>query len=158
MRVPAFAALIVLLDQLTKYVVAIRLKPIATHAVIPDFFNLSYVENQGAAWGMLAGRQLFLIAFSVITLGFLIWKRRQLFMHLWGSTLTMSLLFGGVIGNLIDRVRLNYVIDFLDFHWRQAYHFPSFNVADASICCGVFLFIATQWHYDKIKQASGVER
>ena len=152
MRVPAFAALIVLLDQFTKYAVFLHVKPIASYAVIPGFFNLSYVENQGAAWGMLAGRQLFLIAFSVVTLGFLIWIRRQLFEPLWGSALTMSLLFGGVVGNLIDRVRLNYVIDFLDFHWRQAYHFPSFNIADASICCGVFLFIATQWYQDRKRE------
>jgi len=153
MRVPALAALIVLADQLTKYAVVTHLKPVASRVVLPGLFNLSYVENQGAAWGMLAGRQFFLIAFSLITLGFLIWKRRQLFTPLWGSPLTMSLLFGGVLGNLIDRVRLNYVVDFLDFHWGQA-HFPSFNIADASICCGVFLFIVTQWHHDKKNPAT----
>ena len=148
MRVPALAALIVLLDQLTKYAVVAYLKPVSSRVVLTGFFNLSYVENQGAAWGMLAGRQFFLIAFSLATLGFLIWKRRQLFSPLWGGTLTMSLIFGGVIGNLIDRVRLNYVVDFLDFHWGPS-HFPAFNVADASICCGVFLFIATQWYHDR---------
>ena len=155
MRVPALAALIVLLDQFTKYAVITHLKPVASRVVLPGFFNLSYVENQGAAWGMLAGRQLFLIVFSFITLGFLVWKRRQLFEPLWGSSLTMSLLFGGVIGNLIDRIRLNYVVDFLDFHWGQS-HFPSFNVADASICCGVFLFILTQWLHDRKKEELGV--
>jgi len=148
MRVPALAALIVLLDQLTKYAVVVHLKPVSTRAVVPGFFNLSYVENRGAAWGMLAGQQIFLIAFSVLTLGFLVWKRKQLFAPLWGGTLTMTLIFGGILGNLIDRVRLNYVIDFLDFFWGQS-HFPAFNVADASICCGVFLFIITQWHHDR---------
>ena len=155
MRVPALAALIVLLDQLTKYAVVTHLKPVASRVVLPGFFNLSYVENQGAAWGMLAGRQFFLIAFSFVTLGFLIWKRRQLFAPLWGGTLTMSLLFGGIIGNLVDRVRLNHVVDFLDFHWGPS-HFPSFNVADASICCGVFLFIVTQWYHDRKKDDLGV--
>jgi len=154
MRVPACAALIVALDQLTKFLAVQYLKPAVSRVVIPDLFNLSYVENRGAAWGMLAGRQVFLIAFSVLTLGFLLWKRKPLFEPLWGHTLTMSLLFGGVIGNLIDRVRINYVIDFLDFHWRNS-HFPSFNVADASICCGVFLFIITQWLHDKKKENSG---
>lgn len=151
MRVLLPAALIVAADQLTKLLAVTRLKPVGSVAVIPDFFNLSYVENPGAAWGMLAGRQFFLIAFSLITLGFLLWKRKQLFQSLWGGTLTLSLITGGVIGNLIDRIRLTYVIDFLDFHWYAA-HFPAFNIADASICCGVFLFIATQWHHDR-KQA-----
>ena len=148
MRVPLFAALLTGVDQLTKYWAVTHLRPTGSVSVIPGFFNLSYVENQGAAWGMFAGHQVFLIAFSLITLGFLLWKRRQLFRPLWGSTLTMTLLFGGVIGNLIDRIRVNYVIDFLDFHWQTA-HFPAFNVADASICCGVFLFIVTQWHHDR---------
>ena len=155
MRVPAFADLIILLDQSTKYLATTHLKPAVSRVIVPDFFNLSYVENQGAAWGMLAGRQIFLIAFSLVTLGFLVYKRNQLFAPLWGSTLTMSLLFGGVLGNLIDRVRLNYVIDFLDFHWRHS-HFPAFNVADASICCGVFLFIVTQWYHDRKKEELGV--
>jgi len=142
MRVPLLAAAIVAVDQLTKALAVVWLKPRGSVCVIPGFFHLSYVENRGAAWGMLAGMQVFLIAFSVLTLGFLVWKRRQLFGPLWGRTATMSLLFGGVIGNLIDRARLSYVIDFLDFFWQQ-HHFPAFNVADASICCGVFLYIAT---------------
>jgi len=154
MRVPLFAVLLVAADQLTKYWAVSRLKPVGSVTVLSGFFNLSYVENQGAAWGMLAGQQVFLIAFSLLTLGFLVWRRRQLFAPLWGSTLTMTLLFGGVVGNLIDRVRLSHVIDFLDFHWRGA-HFPAFNVADASICCGVFLFIVTQWHHDRKRGVAG---
>ena len=151
MRVPLLAALVIVVDQLAKYWAVSRLRPTGPVSVIPGYFDLCYVENQGAAWGMFAGHQVFLIAFSLITLVFLLWKRRQLFQPLWGSTLTMALLFGGITGNLIDRIRVNYVIDFLDFHW-QAAHFPAFNVADASICCGVFLFIATQWHHER-KQA-----
>lgn len=153
MRVPLFAVLLVAADQLAKYWAVSRLRPVGSIAVLPGFFNLSYVENRGAAWGMLAGQQVFLIAFSLLTLGFLVWKRRQLFAPLWGSTLTMSLLFGGVVGNLIDRVRLNHVIDFLDFHWQDA-HFPAFNIADASICCGVFLFIVTQWLHDRTREVT----
>ena len=155
MRVPLFAALIVAADQLTKLLAVTRLKALGSQAVIPGFFNLSYVENRGAAWGMLAGQQVFLIAFSLITLGFLIWKRKHLFEGLWGGTITLSLITGGVLGNLIDRIRLTYVIDFLDFHWHAS-HFPAFNIADACICCGVFLFIATQWLHDRKKEALGV--
>jgi signal peptidase II len=154
MRVPLFAAAIVALDQLTKALAVAHLKPRGSVSVIPGLFHLSYVENPGAAWGMLAGKQVFLVAFSLVTLGFLVWKRRQLFGSLWGATATMALLFGGVIGNLLDRVRLNHVIDFLDFFWRQS-HFPAFNVADASICCGVFLYIVTQWHHDRKNGVTG---
>ncbi|MEI7898688.1 MAG: signal peptidase II [bacterium] len=153
MRVPLLAALIVAADQLTKFLAVTRLKPLGTYIVLPGFFNLSYVENKGAAWGMLAGQHLFLILFSLITLGFLLWKRKALFANLWGGTVTLALIMGGVLGNLIDRTRLTYVIDFLDFHWHAA-HFPAFNIADASICCGVFLFIATQWQHDKKTQTS----
>ena len=152
MRVPLFAALLVAADQLTKHLAVAQLKPIGSRVVVPGFFSLSYVENRGAAWGMLAGQQFFLIAFSCLTLGFLVWKRKQLFHSLWGSTATLTLLIGGVIGNLIDRIRLNYVVDFLDFYWGST-HFPAFNIADSAICCGVFLFIATQWHHDSQKDA-----
>ena len=67
--------------------------------------------------------------------------------------ITLSLITGGVLGNLIDRARLAYVIDFLDFHWHAS-HFPAFNIADASICCGVFLFIVTQWHHDRKREVT----
>jgi signal peptidase II len=56
--------------------------------------------------------------------------------------LTMGFLVGGIVGNLIDRIRLSYVIDFVHLHWGDRYHFPSFNVADAAICTGVFLYMA----------------
>ncbi len=148
MRIPLFVALLVAADQLAKHWAVTCLKQAGSIPVVPGFFSLSYVENRGAAWGMLSGQQIFLIAFSLFTLAFLVWKRKQLFGPLWGGALTLTLILGGILGNLIDRVRLNYVVDFLDFFWGQA-HFPAFNIADASICCGVFLFIATQWHHDK---------
>ncbi|HRR34998.1 MAG TPA: signal peptidase II [Kiritimatiellia bacterium] len=148
MRVPFFVVLLTAADQLTKHWAVTRLKPVGSVPVVPGFFSLTYVENQGAAWGMLAGRQLFLIGFSLFTLAFLFWRRRQLFAPLWGGRLTFTLLTGGILGNLIDRIRLNYVVDFLDFFWGR-HHFPAFNVADSAICCGVFLFILTQWHHDR---------
>ncbi len=148
MRVTLLVTLFVLADQLTKGWAVARLKTLYSFEVLPGFFNLSYVENQGAAWGMLAGQQLFLILFSLLTLGFLLWRRNQIFRPLWGGFMTLSLLLGGITGNLIDRIRLGHVIDFLDFHWHGA-HFPAFNLADSAICCGVFLFVITQWLHDK---------
>jgi signal peptidase II len=155
MRIPWLAAVVVAVDQLTKHWAVTCLKPVGTISVVPGLFSLSYVENPGAAWGMLAGKNLFLVIFSLVTLGFLFWKRRELFGSLWCGSLTLSLIAAGVVGNLIDRVRLNFVIDFLDFFWGRS-HFPAFNVADSAICVGVFLYIATQWHHDKMKENLGV--
>ncbi|MDD2456522.1 MAG: signal peptidase II [Kiritimatiellae bacterium] len=154
MRVALFTALLVVIDQATKHLAVTRLKPHGSVPVINGLFNLSYVENSGAAWGMLAGRQYLLVSFSIVTLAFLVWRRRHLFDHLRLAPLTMTLICGGIVGNLIDRIRHAYVIDFLDFHWHGA-HFPAFNVADAAICCGVFLFMATQWHHDLRKGGGG---
>jgi len=139
---------VVLSDQASKYLAVTRLKPAGPSPVIPGLFNLCYVENRGAAWGMMAGRQVFLIAFSVVVFAFLLWKRRQIFGHLPGGRLMLAVLAGGIIGNLIDRIRLGYVIDFLDFHWGPS-HFPAFNIADAAICCSAFALVIAQWLSDR---------
>jgi signal peptidase II len=148
MRIPISVPLLVAADQLAKHWAVARLKPAGSIPVIPGFFSLTYVENPGAAWGMLAEKQVFLIAFSFVTLGFLVWRRRQLFGPLWCGRTTAALLFGGILGNLIDRIRLSRVVDYLDFYWGR-HHFPAFNIADSAICCGVFLFILTQWLHDR---------
>lgn len=148
MRVTLFTALLVGIDQLTKYLAVQYLQPLHSVEILPGLFNLTYVENSGAAWGILAGRQLLLISFSLLTLGFFVWRRHVLFGSLYCKNLIMVLIFGGVIGNLIDRVMHAYVIDFLDFYWRGS-HFPAFNVADSAICCGVFGYILSQWLYER---------
>lgn len=154
LRVLFFATLLVAADQVAKLWAATKLKALGTIVVVPNFFSFTYVENQGAAWGMLAGRQTFLIGFSLLTLGYLVWRRRALFGHLWGGRVTQVLLVGGIVGNLIDRVRQAYVVDYLDFFWGST-HFPAFNVADAAICCGVTLFVVSQWCYDRKTRLEG---
>ncbi|MCL1921624.1 MAG: signal peptidase II [Kiritimatiellaeota bacterium] len=144
-RVPwLLTAAIVLADQAAKHLAAAHLKPSGYIPVIPGLFGLCYVENPGAAWGMLAGRQVFLIAFSAAVFAVFLWKWRQMFGGLRGGHLILAALSGGILGNLIDRIRLGYVIDFLDFHWRRS-HFPAFNVADSAICCSVIALIIMQW-------------
>ncbi|MBP5227848.1 MAG: signal peptidase II [Kiritimatiellae bacterium] len=135
--------LIIAIDQLTKWLAVAYVRPVSSIPVIPECFSLSYVENMGAAWGMFAGRQLFLILFTFLTLGWLIWQRKKLFDDLPGAGIMQGLLFGGIIGNLIDRIFhgplfAGRVIDFLDFYWKHS-HFPAFNVADSAIFCGVTL-------------------
>ena len=109
-----------------------------------SWLNIAYVRNQGAAWGMFQGAQLWLALFGVVAvvLCILFWK------HLFGTgrlaLLLGGMLTGGIVGNIIDRFRLGYVVDFIDVHWAQA-HFPCFNVADSAICVAVFLLVLLQW-------------
>ncbi len=140
-RFVAFLALVAnltLLDAVTKELAAGCLKGAAAVSVIPGFFDLAYVENRGCAWGLFQGQVWPLAVFGFVALAFLIWKRRSVF----GDALFVpSLLYAGIIGNLIDRVVRGYVIDMLDFHWRTAYHFPCFNLADTFISVAAGLMI-----------------
>ena len=134
--------LIIVLDQLTKYMIVERFRYGESIPVIAGFFSLTYIRNTGAAFGLLAhANPTFRIPFFVIVplvalvaIGFIFRKIPERDVKL--ST-ALSLVIGGAVGNLIDRVMLNYVVDFLDFHWRYEYHFPAFNVADMAICVGV---------------------
>ena len=96
--------------------------------------------NDGAAWGMLAGRQWLLMLVSAAMLAVLWWNRRELAAARL-SRVAAGLLAGGIAGNLVDRALRGRVVDFLDFHWLEAYHYPTFNVADVAICAGVGLLL-----------------
>lgn len=149
MRTLAVTTGLVLLDQITKWFVRLTFpRPGDGCTIITRLFDLRYVQNTGAAWGMLAGRQFFLIAFSLLALVALFGWYRRMFSHLPAGWLTLGLLSGGIIGNLIDRIWLGYVVDYLDFYLGTA-HFPVFNIADAAICTGVGLYILTQWLADR---------
>lgn len=136
---------VLLADQITKLIALRNLDPgyDGTISVIPGFFNLTLVFNQGAAWGILSGKILLLAAISAAMLVFLVWNGKELTQNRLGIVAT-GILAGGTAGNLIDRLLRGYVIDFLDFHWPWfggIYHFPAFNVADSAICIGFFLLM-----------------
>ena len=133
----AVVANLCLADAVTKELAAGLLKGAAAVSVIPDFFNLAYVENRGAAWGMFQGQVWSLAAFGVAALGFLVWKRRAVFGDAWVAP---CLMYAGIVGNLIDRIFRGFVIDMLDFHWGAS-HFPCFNLADTYICVAAGLLI-----------------
>lgn len=140
----AVAVLTVLLDQVTKVVIRQQFDVGGSLPVIPGFFNLCYVRNTGAAWGMFRDGNGWLAILSVsVLVAMLVWRRHFFPQGRWGGALC-GLLSGGIIGNLIDRVRLEYVVDFLDFHIKT-HHFPAFNVADSAICVSVFLYLI--WQY-----------
>ncbi|MCC7487853.1 MAG: lipoprotein signal peptidase [Burkholderiales bacterium] len=136
----ALAALVVVLDQFTKYLARLALSP-GEAVVIAPFFNLTLVFNTGAAFSFLsdqAGWQRAL--FIVIALAASAWIVWLLARHpeerRFAAALTLVL--GGAIGNVIDRILTGAVVDFLDFH-ALGYHWPAFNVADSSIFCGAVL-------------------
>ena len=142
----AVVANLALADAITKEIAAARLKGAAAVSVIPGFFNLAYVENRGAAWGLFQGRVGPLAAFAVVALAVLVWKRRDLFMTEssgWrraAGRFAEWFVYAGIVGNLLDRVVRGYVIDFLDFHWG-VHHFPCFNLADTYISVAVGLML-----------------
>jgi len=131
-----------LLDQVTKYLVTPKLAsgPIS---VIPGLFDLRYVQNTGAACGIFQGMNNGLVVLSVIMLLLLIIFRKSILQNTLIHRVAAGFLIGGILGNLIDRIKWGYVIDYLDFYWRS-HHFPAFNVADSAICIGVGLYILTQ--------------
>lgn len=144
--VPISWGLVVLaLDQISKFVVMERFAMYEVLPVIPGLFNLTYVTNTGAAFGLLAGeqtlaRQLFFVGVAVAALLFLFYS----FRHFRGQSPVFAhaigLIAGGALGNLVDRLRFGAVVDFLDFY-LGARHWPAFNVADAAISVGVGLFL-----------------
>ena len=133
-----------LLDQLTKFVVGQSLPLHEGRVIIPGFFNLTHVRNRGAAFGILSDSpsqtKIFLqVVFSVVALAII-------FLLLWRgganrrSVYGLALIFGGAVGNLLDRLRQASVVDFLDFH-LAGYHWPAFNVADSAIVLGASLLL-----------------
>ena len=154
----AVVANLVLADAITKELAAGYLKGSAAVSVIPNLFNLAYVENRGCAWGMFQGQVWPLAVFGLVALAFLIWKRKSVFssststssLHL--SAIAEPLLYAGIIGNVIDRLFRGYVVDMFDFHWG-VHHFPCFNVADSLICIAVGLMLLASLFEGRKKQA-----
>ena len=133
---------IVLVDQLTKQWIRSAFTYNDSLPVIEGFFNLVYVRNDGAAWNFLSGHGLILILISVVVLVLLVLYRRAFLQEHVLHRVLLGLMVGGIVGNLIDRIRFGWVTDFLDFQFGS-YHYPSFNVADSAICIAVGLYIIT---------------
>ncbi|MBR4961618.1 MAG: signal peptidase II [Clostridia bacterium] len=123
----------VALDQWTKYLAVAHLKDIDTLPLIEDILHLTYLENRGAAFGMLANhRWVFMILSTVSIVLLLVWIFRDAPKSRWVRT-AAAMIIGGGIGNMIDRVALGYVVDFIDV---RAIDFYVFNTADSFVCVG----------------------
>ncbi|KPV40634.1 hypothetical protein AN478_05545 [Thiohalorhabdus denitrificans] len=139
------AGVILVADQVTKILVQAALAPGAGVVLVPDLLNLVHAHNRGVAFGMLSGLggwQVPLLAavtgVVIVVLG--VWLFR-LGRTEAGTRLALGLIIGGALGNLIDRVRLGYVVDFVDVHWQEVYHYPAFNVADSAITVGAVVLV-----------------
>lgn len=131
---------IVALDQATKIWIDTAMALHASFPVIDGFFNITYIRNPGAAFGFLAGapplfRSLFFLAVTIAAIGLILYYLYKNPSRGPFLTISLALILAGALGNMIDRVRLGEVIDFLDFYIGTA-HWPAFNVADSAICVG----------------------
>ena len=136
---------VIAVDQATKAWIFHNFALHASKEVIPGFFHLTYLTNNGAAFSMLAGqpalwRQIFFIGAAGAALVFIWLAQRSFGRNSALYTVALALIAGGAIGNLIDRIRLSFVIDFLDV-FIGTHHWPAFNIADSAITVGVALFI-----------------
>ncbi len=132
------ALILIFIDQLSKWLAVIFLQGEGTVDVIPYLFNIVYVENRGAAWGMFSEqRWVFILVSSVAIialLAFLFIERPKNKLLLW----SLFLILAGGVGNMIDRILLGYVVDFIEFAFMD---FPVFNIADSCVCIGAALLI-----------------
>jgi len=139
------AALIVILDQVTKALVRAKLPLHESVTVIPGFFDLTHVRNTGAAFGMLNNiefpyKPLVMVLVALVALGAVATYAFTLPPSQWVARFGLALILGGAIGNLIDRATTGFVVDFVDVYWRGV-HFWAFNVADSAITVGVVLML-----------------
>jgi signal peptidase II len=153
-RYTLFAVLTVvglLLDQATKLYIDRTMQLFDSIPVLTNFFHITYVRNRGAAFSFLSDaswRLPFFIVISLVASIAILVAFHKLRNDQKLAQVSLAMIFSGAIGNLIDRVRLGEVIDFLDAHWYR-HHWPAFNVADSLICVGVFLLAVDMLLEDK---------
>ncbi|MEI9980142.1 MAG: signal peptidase II [Edaphobacter sp.] len=140
------SALVVIADRVTKHLVAQQLPFGQAHTVVPGVFRITDVHNTGAAFSMFAENaspetvRSILIGFSAVAVLVLFVMLMRTGRYLSGTSIALALILGGAFGNLYDRVRYHYVIDFLEVHIVH-YHWPDFNVADSCIVIGAGLLL-----------------
>lgn len=135
------AGVILILDQFTKWLVVRELSEGRVIELVPRVLQLIYRTNTGAAWSMFRENPGLLTVFATgVAIGLAVWslvlrpEERIL-------RIPLAMILGGAVGNLVDRYRMGHVVDFIDAHWDDVYHFPTFNVADSAICIGMAVLI-----------------
>lgn len=141
---------LIAVDQWTKRLILQRLEPYDEIYVLP-VLDIVRWHNEGAAWSILADaggwqRWFFVVVSSVISIGLLVWMKNHPDTRMWMG-ISLALILGGAIGNLIDRINLGYVIDFIDVYYDR-WHWPAFNVADSAISIGIIMLIIDSFWFD----------
>ena len=141
--IAAVTAIVTLIDQTTKALVLLHVPLYTEIPVISGLFNLVHVRNRGAAFGFLNRHDIswqfwLFLAATLVAAGVVIMLAKNSRADDTPFFISLGLILGGAVGNLIDRVRYREVVDFLDFY-HDKYHWPAFNVADIAICCGAAL-------------------
>jgi len=161
-RIAAVALCIIISDQITKWLVLRCIYPGDEIAVIPGFFNLTHRANTGAAWSMFTGNNAVLATVALAALVVLYLTRHHFSAHRLVGQFAFGLIFGGIIGNLTDRLLpgRHAVVDFLHFYMArrgtsEVFDFPAFNVADSAICTGVALIFILNWQEEPKALAAG---
>ena len=146
---------VIILDQVSKYM--IQSTPALQNVVlIPEFFHITYAKNTGMAWSMLSGQTGILALISAVAIGIML----HYLLRVKNDRLTsaaLALMIGGAAGNLIDRLFLSYVRDFLNFY-IFGYDFPVFNIADSALCIGVFLLMIAAFLEEKKHEPTADDR
>jgi signal peptidase II len=142
-RVAILALSIFVLDQVTKLLVLKYLGFHEERVIVDGFFKFVHWGNTGAAWSMFRGNNAILAVTALAALVILFLTRHHFDVHTFGGQLSLGLIFGGILGNLLDRIRVGHVVDFLRFYVirrnGEEAGFPAFNIADSAICVGVAL-------------------
>jgi signal peptidase II len=141
----AVAALVVVLDQASKLWATEALRGHPPVTVVEDFFHLVYHRNTGGVFGLFSGSPsgLRITLFVIVTLaalGFVVYLIREWGRESRSALVALSLVAGGALGNLIDRIAYGEVIDFIDWHWH-GHHWPAFNIADSAITVGTMILL-----------------
>jgi signal peptidase II len=150
-RIAALAAVVLILDQLTKWMVVASMGTYDEKILIPGFFKFVHWGNTGAAWSMFSGNNGVLIIVMLLAVLALFLTRHHFDSHTMMGQVAFGLLFGGIAGNLADRLFRGEVVDFIRFYMQQRggvgneIGFPAFNVADSAICTGVALIFLITW-------------
>ena len=142
-RIGLIALAVIIIDQLTKFVVVEFLPDSSVEkTIIPGFFKLVHWQNTGAAWSLFRGSNAVLTVVALVALVILIFylSRHHFDARTISEQIAFGLICGGIVGNLIDRIRVKSVTDFLYFYLGD-WSFPAFNVADSAICTGVGLVV-----------------
>ena len=156
-RIAILALAIFVLDQVTKLVVLRSLEFHEERIVIDGFFKFVHWGNTGAAWSMFRGNNAVLALTALAALIILFLSRHHFDLHTLGGQIALGFIFGGILGNLLDRIRVGHVIDFLRFYLirrnGEEAGFPAFNIADSAICIGVGLLFVLSFQGEPARPA-----